>query len=392
MTSPAYVDLTRADSGARAIRLPRITVWRVALVAIIAAGLYASWLRFARGLGATTALSDQMPWGLWVGFDVLCGVGLAAGGFTITAAVHLFGIKHLKPIVRPAILTAFLGYMLVSLGLIYDLGKPWNIWHPLVMWNPHSVMFEVAWCVMLYSTVMALEFSPVIFERFGLAGPLKVVRKLTVPLVLAGVLLSTMHQSSLGTVFLIFPTKMHALWYSSALPIFFFVSAIAVGLSMVIFESYLSFRFLGHRLKEDVLRSLGRGSVVVLAVYLVMRIFDLLYRGVFPLVFDGSMEAWLLIAELGIGAALPIVLFANTRVRESRHGLFIAAAAVVIGFVLARLNVGLTAFEASSGVTYIPSWVEISVSAMIVAIGFVVFGLAAKHLPIFSEHGGRRSG
>jgi Ni/Fe-hydrogenase subunit HybB-like protein len=221
-------------------RLPRFFFWKTFGAIALGVGIYAAITRFAYGLGATTNLSDQMPWGLWVGFDVLCGVGLAAGGFTITAGVYLFGLKHLRPIARPAVLTAFLGYQLVSAGLLFDLGKPYNIWHPLVMWNPHSVMFEVAWCVMLYSTVLALEFSPMVFEKFGWHTPAKVVKKLSIPLVLAGVLLSTMHQSSLGSVFLIMPTKLHEIWYSTALPIFFFVSSIGVGLSMVIFESYLS--------------------------------------------------------------------------------------------------------------------------------------------------------
>jgi len=362
---------------------PRITFWRLFAAVSIAVGLYATWVRFYYGIGAASGLSDASPWGIWVGFDVLCGVGLAAGGFTITAAVHLFGMKHLKPIARPAILTAFLGYLLVSAGLLYDLGKPWNIWHPTVMWNPHSVMFEVAWCVILYSTVMALEFSPMVFERFGWSGPLKIVRKLTIPLVLAGVLLSTMHQSSLGTVFLIFPSKLHPLWYSTALPLFFFVSAIAAGLSMVIFESYLSYRFLGHRLKPDVLRSIARGSVVVLSVYLVMRVFDVLYRGAAGHVFQAGIESPLFLAELGLGVLLPIVLFANERVRNSRSGLFVAAALVVVGFVLGRLNVSITGFEASSGGGYFPSFLELSITVMLVVVGFITFGLAVKHLPVF---------
>jgi Ni/Fe-hydrogenase subunit HybB-like protein len=251
-----------AVAGRQAVR--RLGFWPAVCGLILVLFAAVTVLRFTRGLGAVTNLSDQFPWGLWVGFDVLCGVGLAAGGFTMAAAVYIFGLKRMHSIVRPSILTAYLGYTLVSVGLIIDLGKPWNIWHPLVMWNPHSVMFEVAWCVMLYSTVLTLEFSPVLFEKLGWQRPLKIVKKLTLPLVIAGVLLSIMHQSSLGSVFLIVPGKLHALWYSSALPIFFFVSAVSVGLSMVIFESYLSARILGHRLKSEVLQKLGLASVGVL--------------------------------------------------------------------------------------------------------------------------------
>jgi len=146
----------------------RFTFWKGVLALLLAAAAYATVVRFAEGLGASTNLNDQFPWGLWIGFDVLCGVMLAAGGFTLTAGVHIFNLQRLKPIVRPTVLTAFLGYVLVCVALMFDLGRPYRIWHPLVMRNPHSVMFEVAWCVMLYTSVLALEFSPIVLERFHL--------------------------------------------------------------------------------------------------------------------------------------------------------------------------------------------------------------------------------
>ena len=223
----------------------KFTFWKFVFFFLMAAGLYATVIRFTQGLGASTNLSDQFPWGIWVSFDVLCGVMLAAGGFTLTAAVHILNIKRLHSIIRPTILTAFLGYILVSAALMFDLGKPYNIWHPLIMRNPHSVMFEVAYCVMLYTTVLALEFSPIVLERFHMEKPLKVVRAILIPLVITGVILSTLHQSSLGTLYLIVPTKLYPLWYSPLLPVFFFLSAIAVGLAMTIFESSLSSRHFG---------------------------------------------------------------------------------------------------------------------------------------------------
>ena len=174
-------------------RLARLTLWQGVLLGVLAAGLYATVLRFAKGLGAVTHLSDQFPWGLWIGFDILVGVGLAAGGFVIAATVHVFRMERSEAIARPAVLTAFLGYVLVIVALLYDLGLPYRIWHPLVMWNPHSVMFEVAWCVTLYTTVLALEFAPLVLERFGLKKPLRLLRAVYVPLVIVGVLLSTLH-------------------------------------------------------------------------------------------------------------------------------------------------------------------------------------------------------
>ena len=151
----------------------RFTFWKLVFFFLMAGGLYATFIRFTQGLGASTNLNDQFPWGIWISFDVLCGVMLAAGGFTLTAAVHILNIKRLHSIIRPTILTAFLGYILVCAALMYDLGKPYNIWHPLIMRNPHSVMFEVAYCVMLYTTVLALEFSPIVLERFNLQKPLE---------------------------------------------------------------------------------------------------------------------------------------------------------------------------------------------------------------------------
>src|ERR1051325_10199357 len=162
------------------------TFWRAVFVLVLLSGLYGTIRRFTGGLAASTNLSDAFPWGIWIGFDVLCGVMLAAGGFTLMAAVHIFNVERFKSIARPTLLTAFLGYILVCVALMFDLGRFWNIWHPLIMWNPHSVMFEVGWCVMLYTTVLALEFSPIVLERFNLQKPLKYIRAALIPIVIAG--------------------------------------------------------------------------------------------------------------------------------------------------------------------------------------------------------------
>jgi c(7)-type cytochrome triheme protein len=363
--------------------LEKVTFWRVVATSVLLTGLYATVIRFGWGLGAATNLSDEFPWGIWVGFDVLVGVGLAAGGFTITATVHLFDLKRFRPIVRPAILTAFLGYLLVSVGLMYDLGHPYRIWHPLIMWNPHSVMFEVAWCVMLYSTVLTLEFSPMLLERFKLEKPLKVVKAITVPVVIAGVLLSMLHQSSLGTVFVIMPGKLHALWYTPMLPVFFFLSAISAGLCMVILESYMSSRAFGRRLESDILQDLGRVVVVVLALYLVVKAQTM--PNLFALLADPGPERFLFIVEMGFGVIVPMVLLAIPAVRADRSGLFCSALLVVLGFVLNRLNISTAGLQKGLGASYFPSFLELSVTAMLVTAGFIAFRLAAKHLRVFPE-------
>ncbi|MFZ0913893.1 MAG: Ni/Fe-hydrogenase cytochrome b subunit [Candidatus Korobacteraceae bacterium] len=363
----------------------RFTFWKAIFLAIMAAGVYCTFLRFFRGLGASTNLSDQFPWGLWIGFDVMCGVMLAAGGFTLTAAVEIFNIKRFHSIVRPTILTAFLGYLLVCAALMYDLGLPWNIWHPLVMRNPHSVMFEVAWCVMLYTTVLALEFSPIVLEHFQLKRALKVIRSVMVVFVILGVLLSTLHQSSLGTLYLIMPNKLHPFWWSPLLPVFFFLSAIAVGLAMTIFESSMSSKYFGRELELPILRDLGRVLVVVLALYGILRFEDLYHRGVLKLVLVSGYEQRFFLLEMLLSLVAPLGLLLIPKVRESAQGLYLAAVLTLLGFVTNRLNVTITGVETAVGGRYAPRWTEVVITAMFVALGFAIFGLAAKYLPIFPE-------
>ena len=361
----------------------KFTFWKLVFLALMAAGFYGTVVRFTQGLGRSTNLNDQFPWGLWIGFDVLCGVMLAAGGFTLTAAVHIFNIKRLRPIVRPTILTAFLGYVLVCVALMYDLGRPYRIWHPLVMRNPHSVMFEVAYCVMLYTTVLSLEFSPIVLERFNLQKPLKIVRAALIPLVILGVILSTLHQSSLGTLYLIMPEKLHPLWYSPLLPVFFFISAIAVGLAMTIFESSLSAKYFGRQLELPILQELGRVLVVVLCVYGILRYEDLLHRGVLKLLFRPGYEMYLFWLEISLSLIFPLLLLSQKKIRTTASGLYLAAVLVVLGFITNRLNVSITGLESAAGMHYVPKWTEVAVTGAIIAAGFALFGLAVKYLPIF---------
>lgn len=363
--------------------IPRISFWSTVFALVVAAGIAATWIRFTRGLGASTALTDEFPWGLWVGFDVLCGVGLAAGGFAVMALVHVFNIERYRPIMRPTLLTAFLGYLLVIVALLYDLGRPYRIWHPLVMQNPHSVMFEVAWCVMLYTTVLALEFSPIVFEKLRLDRPRRILRTISIPLVVLGVLLSTLHQSSLGALFLIVPGKLHPFWYTPMLPVFFFISALSVGFAMVIFESCLSGLAFKKQLEKPLLADLARVVVVVQSIYVVWRLRDLAARGSLEGVWSASLPAWTFAAEIALGSLIPIALFSLPRVRRSSTGLLVGSACAVSGFILNRLNVAITGLELGTGMRYFPSWMEISVTMMIVALGFALFGLASKHLPIF---------
>ena len=199
-------------------------------------------VRLFKGLGAVTNLNDRFPWGLWIGIDVLGGVAMAAGGFIIAGAVYILNMKKYRPIVRASILNAFFGYLLAATAITLDIGLPWNIWHPIFMWQIHSIMWVVAIHVVLYTTTLATESSPMFFEKFGMEKAAGFIHKIIVPVVLFGVLLSTLHQSSLGSLYLIVPDKMYPLWYSAYMPVFFYASAIAAGCAMIIFESFLSSR------------------------------------------------------------------------------------------------------------------------------------------------------
>jgi len=372
-------------------RMPKLTVWRAIFAAILLTGAYATYIRVRYGLGGATNLSDQFPWGLWVGFDVMCGVALAAGGFTLVATVHIFNIEKYKPVLRPAILTAFLGYLLVVVGLLYDLGRPDRLWHPLVMWNPHSVMFEVAWCVTLYTTVLFLEFLPVVFERFGLHRPLNWIHSVSVPLMIAGVLLSTLHQSSLGSLYLIVPEKLYPLWYSPILPVLFWISSICAGLAMTVFESWHSSRAFGRALELPLLASMARVLAVLMTVYLWIRYLDLHRRGVLHLLAQNRVETWLFALEIALMAVPTVLLFQN-RFRFHPPALYACAVMVVFGFIANRMNVGITGMEAASGTHYIPKWTEVAVTLSIVAVGFAVFRFVARYFPIFEAHPSREAG
>jgi len=262
----------------------------------------------------------------------------------------------------------------------------------MLSWNPHSVMFEVAWCVMLYTTVLALEFSPVVFEALGLEAPRRFLRALTTPLVIAGVVLSTLHQSSLGSLYLIVPEKLHPLWWSPLLPLLFFVSAIGAGLGMVILESHLSGRAFGRKLEMELLEPLGRVMVVVLGVFGLMRVLTLRGTGALAQLDPTGYEGSMFLAEMALGVVLPVALLSIPRVRHSERGLVAGAFLAVMGFVMNRLNVSVTGMETSAGVRYLPSWMELTVSVGLVAIGFAAFAIAARKLPVFPEAGATRRG
>jgi Ni/Fe-hydrogenase subunit HybB-like protein len=343
--------------------------------------------RYLNGIGAISNLSDGRAWGLWISFDLYCGVALAAGGFTLAGIVDIFHLKKYEPVKRPAILTAFLGYLLVILALLVDLGQPWYIWHAMIYWNIHSPLFEVAVCVMTYTFVLALEFSPAVFERLKWHVPLAIIRAIQIPLVIAGITLSTLHQSSLGSMLLMMPYTVNLLWYTPILPILFFVSAVAVGPAMVIFESSLSTRIFGHKLETSVLSGLARIIPYVLGVYLILKVIEIFMTGEPGLIFTAYPKNLLWWAEIIIGAVLPIVLLSLPKIRQNPKALFYTASLVIIGLMLNRFNVSLLAMTIRPGYNYFPNWMEFAISAGLVADALLVIWLAHYFLPIAQDKG-----
>jgi len=363
----------------------RVIITKAVLWLLVGAATAVAVARYVRGLGATTALTDATPWGLWIGFDVLSGVALAAGGFVIAATVYIFHLDRYHGLVRPAILTAFLGYVAVALGLLVDLGRPWNIWRMIFFWQPESPLFEVGWCVMLYLTVLALEFTPVIFEGLHWTRPLRVMRHLTLVLVIAGIGLSTLHQSSLGTLFLLAQDRMHPLWYSPILPLLFFVSAVGLGLMMVVTESTVT-SWLYHREGEGpLLRGLTRVAAIVLSVYFVLRIGDLLWRGELGHLLTPSWFSFLFVVEMGLSVVIPVILFALPWTRRTRWGVTVGSLTGVAGFVLHRADVGGITHVAMTGQLYLPALTEILISVGLVSAMALIFLFFVERFLVWEE-------
>jgi len=357
--------------------------WRVVGSVVMILGLYSTWIRFTQGLGATTNLSDDFPWGMWIAVDVMSGVMLAAGGFTVSALVYIFQIKRWQPVARPAVLTAFIGYVLVGGGVFFDIGHSFKIWHPLVMWNHHSVMWEVGWCVTLYTSVLAMEFLTFVFEKLEKVKLARIFHHLTFPLTIAAVLLSMLHQSSLGSLFLLVPGRLDPLWYSRLLPFLFFISAIGVGLTMTIVESTLSARAFGRCIEGPLLQSVGKVAAWVIGFYLILRMGDVIARGAYTELWPVDRAAVFFLVEIVIGVIIPLIIFAYPSLRQNTRYLYHAAQLTVLGFVINRLNVGITGFEVIKGKIYTPSWMEVSITLMMLTIGVTGFNLACRYLPIF---------
>lgn len=362
----------------------RLTFWKGVSVLIVIIGLYSLYIRFTKGLGASTNLSDFVPWGLWIGIDFI-GVGLAAAGFTIAATAHIFHNHKYESIARPAILSAYIGYMMVVALLIIDLGKPEHFYHPLFMWNIHSVMFEITWCVICYSTILTIEFAPVVLEKYKFTKLIKIVKKITPAAVIMGVLFSTLHQSSFGSLYLIAPAKVYPLWYSSFLPVHFFISCIAAGLSMIILSAYLSARAFNQGLNIRILSGLGKGVLAVLVIELIFKFSELFSTGNASLLFTSSSETIFFWLEIFLGFIVPIWILTNPKYKVNRTGLYFASIFTISGFILNRMNVCVTSLVRSSGESYVPSFEEVGITLFLILVSIIAFKLVVENFQVFPK-------
>jgi Ni/Fe-hydrogenase subunit HybB-like protein len=366
--------------------LPQITLWRVIVAIIVVMGAYATYARFALGLEASTHLTDLQPWGLWVGLGTLCGVGLSAGGFAIAAAVYLLGFERYRPVLRTAVLVSFLGYLSVIVGMLYELGLPWRIWHPIVMWNRHSVLFEVSWCVMLYSSVLALEFSPALVERIPWKRArewyLKWHHEILIGLVLVGTVLSSLHQSFLGGLYLLTEGKLHPLWYSPYLPSLFYLSAIPAGLAATVIALYLSVRSLGARIDLRLLEEVSRVITPLLIIYALFRGVDLYSHGGWKFLWMWGEETLSFWVEVGLFVVVPAILLSWQKVKDNPLYLYWTCCLVVMGFMANRLNVSITGLQASSRIYYVPKWTEFALTVATVTAAVLAFRYAVIYLDI----------
>jgi len=348
----------------------RITPIRLVLLGFTAIAVGIVVVRLVVGLGPVTNLSDEWPWGLWIGFDVLCGVALAGGGYGTALIVYILHNDKLKPIARATLLTSLIGYILVVASLIVEIGRWWNFWVPYFYWGYTSVLFEVFICISLYTLVQVLELCEIITEKV-----FRIFHKFFVAimpfLLILGVVLPTLHQSSLGALYLMMDGKLHQLWFSPYIFLFFLLSSFYVGPAMIAVESIVSRVAYKHITPLPVLRTLARIGGCVMLVYLVLRFVDLYYHGKLPLLWEGSFESYAFLLEIGIGLVLPLCIvfspLVNYRIFILLYG-FLA----VFGVILNRMNVVITGMWTSTGGGYIPAVTEV-----LVTIGLVTGGVLA---------------
>ena len=376
---------------------PRLRIPPIALVllGLMGAAFIVAIVRYVYGIGAISNLSNAYPWGFWVSFDLYTGIAISSGAFVLTSLVYILELEQFRPLIRPTLLTGFLGYGMEVVALLVDLGHPERIWHYFIYQNFHSFLLVIGLYVMIYAAIMLVEFAPTVLERLKLEKLSALIKRFMKPLVIVGAVISTLHQGSLGALLLIQPAKLYPLWWTPLLPVLFFISAISIGLAMTIFESSLSSRYFKRGLEIHLLEKLARGIPFVLGFYLVVRFVQLFLAGDMQYLFSGGLMSLLFWVEILVGAVLPIIVFSLRSVRRSPQGLLIASIILLLGMILNRFDVSWFSVRHPDPLTYVPAFMssvhytpslpEMLISAGIFSGGLLAFGLAVKYLPVFES-------
>ena len=362
----------------------RQPLWFYPFVALAIFGTGVGLYRLFVGLGPTTNLNDGYPWGIWIGFDLFM-VAFSGGAFTLATIVYIFQIEELHKAMRLTVLTGLLGYLSVLAILAFDLGRWDRAYHFVIYPNINSALFEVSWCIAIYSTILITEFSPVLFHKLGWDRALAFVKRITIPLVIAGASLSTLHQSSLGSMFLVMSHRLHPLWYSPFVSLLFFVSAIAAGMATIVCATTLSFVTFKRSLDQRIIAELSSYLPWALGFYWVLRLGELLGAGEFALIWSSGNYSLLFLGEVVLFGVAPMVLFSMRSIRMNRWASFLSGQVVLFGVLLNRFNTTWLGFLPVEGYQYTPSWMEVAIQAGVLAATVVVYSLAAHYLPLFED-------
>ena len=368
---------------------PRILKFRInalaaVLIVLMGIGFVVALVRFGSGIGAISNLNNTYPWGFWISFDIFTGIAISSGAFLLAAAVYILDLRDLRPLLVPSILTALIGYLMEVLALMVDLGRPERILNMLFYQNYTSHMLVVGLCVMIYLVILMLEFAPTVLTGIGREPLARLSRKVLLPVVIVGVVVSTVHQGSLGSLLLIQSAKLHPLWWTPLLPVMFFFSSIPIGLAMIIFESSLTSRYFQRALEIHLLERLAKAIPFALAAYLVLRIGQLAISGDLRFVLGSGGFSVLFGLEIVFGCLVPLAMFSTPNIRTRPRWLLTGAVSLLLGMLLNRFNVSWFGIHRLTDLGYVPSAAELSISAAIFSFGILAFGLAAKYLPVLA--------
>ncbi len=371
---------------------PIFTWFNIISVPVITAGIVIIVLRFIHGLGYVSNIDQEVPWGLWKGFNVVTGVAFAGGAYVLTFIVYILNVQKFKSIVRVTVLNGFLAYVFYAGALVLDLGRPLKIINPIIgnSFGANSVLFLIAWHFLLYMIAQLIEFSPAIAEWLGAKRARKILSGMTLGAVIMGITLSTLHQSGLGALFLMAREKIHPLWYNEFIPILFLVSSVFAGLSMVIFEGSVSKRVFADKISEKnkigqkgIIHTFSQICAFAMFVYFFMHIIVFVHGKNWAYL-SSRMGVWYLVEMIGF-VLVPMVMFFISYRKVNITLAKVAAIVTMLGIVINRLNVSIIAFRWDAAEPYYPTWMEVVVTFTIIFIEVWVFRWVVRRMPVYNE-------